>query len=88
MLILRIKLAASLFILAILNPLEMSKLLTEYLKKKKGMNKAEFKSKIASLLQGGDIEREHSMADDLMVEVLESHGYDLSDFKEATLWYA
>lgn len=52
------------------------------------MEKSEFKAKMQKILDSGDIEYRHQEADDLMLKVLESMGYDLSDFKGADKWYA
>ena len=54
------------------------------------MDKAEFAAKMATIFPdtGYDNEGAHRQADDLMVEVLQSIGYDLDKFKEAHIWYA
>lgn len=50
----------------------------------------EFKKKMEQLFPKGGYnpEEAHPPADILMIEELESLGYDLSDYLEAELWYA
>ena len=54
------------------------------------MNKAEFKKRLADIFpkEGCDPEESHDSGDELLVEALESEGYDLTDFKNATKWYS
>lgn len=54
------------------------------------MTQEEFKGKMEKIFPMGyyDAEEAHGKADDLMVEVLEDMGYDLSDFHDADIWYA
>ncbi len=53
------------------------------------MDKQKFKDKLDEIFsQKEDCEVTHCDADDFLVEVLESEGYDLSRFKSETKWYA
>ena len=54
------------------------------------MDKEEFKKRMETIFQEDSrpaVVVAHEKADDLMVEALESLGYDLSDFKNAERWY-
>jgi hypothetical protein len=54
------------------------------------VTKEEFKKRLADIYGEGnyDTEISHCEADDLLIETLESFGYDLAIFKNATRWYA
>ena len=56
------------------------------------MTKSEFKQKLDKIYSPDDrgfvdCEKSHDAADDLLVETLESLGYDLTVFKNADNWY-
>ena len=53
------------------------------------MDKEEFKMKLVEIdKKVMDTEIGHENLDDFLVEVLESHGYDLTYYKNLTKWYA